>query len=336
MSTRQPPTAETLDRLKQAAGPGGFTEDQALIAPHLREWRDRFVGRTPLLLRPATTEAVARIVTICNETRTAIVPQGGNTGLVGGQIPSADGTEILLSLVRMNNVRGIDADAGTLTAEAGCILDDIRNLADSHDRLFPLSLASGGSATIGGLLSTNAGGTAVLAYGNMRDLALGIEAVLPTGQVWNGLRALRKDNTGYDLKNLLIGAEGTLGIITAAVLRLFPRPREMATAILSIESVEAALRLLNRLRDAGLFVTSFELMSDNGLDFVLRHIPGTRRPVSLSSPWHVLVEVSLFDAATAEAARQELAAAAGLPGVRDGAIAQSQAQRQEFWRLRDA
>jgi len=336
MSTRQPPTADTLDRLKQAAGPGGFTEDQALIAPHLREWRDRFVGRTPLLLRPVTTEAVARIVTICNETRTPIVPQGGNTGLVGGQIPSADGTEILLSLARMKNVRGIDAGAGTLTAEAGCILDDIRNLADSHDRLFPLSLASGGSATVGGLLSTNAGGTAVLAYGNMRDLALGIEAVLPTGQVWNGLRALRKDNTGYDLRNLLIGAEGTLGIITAAVLRLFPRPREMATAIMSIESVEAALRLLNRLRDAGLFVTSFELMSDNGLDFVLRHIPGTRRPVSLPSPWHVLVEVSLFDAAAAEAARQELAAAAGLPGVRDGAIAQSQAQRQEFWRLRDA
>lgn len=336
MSTRHPPTTDTLDRLKQAAGTGGFTEDQALIAPHLREWRDRFVGRTPLLLRPATTGAVARIVTICNETRTPIVPQGGNTGLVGGQIPSADGTEILLSLARMKNVHGIDASAGTLTAEAGCILDDIRKLADSNDRLFPLSLASGGSATIGGLLSTNAGGTAVLAYGNMRDLALGIEAVLPNGQVWNGLRALRKDNTGYDLKNLLIGAEGTLGIITAAVLKLSPRPREMATAILSVENVEAALLLLNRLRDAGLFVTSFELMSGTGLDFVLRHIPGTRRPVSQPAPWHVLVEISLFAAAAAEAARQELVAAAGLPGVTDGAIAQSQAQRQEFWRLRDA
>jgi FAD/FMN-containing dehydrogenase len=250
------------------------------------------------------------------------VPQGGNTGLVGGQIPNADGTEVLLSLARMNAMRNVDATAGTMTAEAGCILDDIRKRADDHDRLFPLSLASGGSATIGGLLSTNAGGTAVLAYGNMRDLVLGLEAVLPNGQVWNGLRALRKDNTGYDLKNLLVGAEGTLGVITAAVLKLFPRPREMATAILSLESVEAALALLNRLQEAGLFVTSFELMSDTGLDFVLKHIPGTRRPVASAAPWHVLVEISLFDVTAAGQARLELAAATGNKGIRDGAIAQ--------------
>jgi FAD/FMN-containing dehydrogenase len=320
----------------EAAGPGGFSQDPAVIAPHLREWRDRFVGNTPLLLRPASTDAVARIVTICNQTHTAIVPQGGNTGLVGGQIPNADGTEVLLSLARMNAMRNVDVTAGTMTTEAGCILDDIRKRADDHDRLFPLSLASGGSATIGGLLSTNAGGTAVLAYGNMRDLVLGLEAVLPNGQVWNGLRALRKDNTGYDLKNLLAGAEGTLGVITAAVLKLFPRPREMATAILSLESVEAALALLNRLQEAGLFVTSFELMSDTGLDFVLKHIPGTRRPVASAAPWHVLVEISLFDVTAAGQARLELAAATGNKGIRDGAIAQSEAQRTAFWRLRDA
>ncbi len=336
MPTRQPPSTDTLARLMEAAGPGGFSQDPAVIAPHLREWRDRFVGNTPLLLRPASTDAVARIVTICNQTHTAIVPQGGNTGLVGGQIPNADGTEVLLSLARMNAMRNVDATAGTMTAEAGCILDDIRKRADDHDRLFPLSLASGGSATIGGLLSTNAGGTAVLAYGNMRDLVLGLEAVLPNGQVWNGLRALRKDNTGYDLKNLLVGAEGTLGVITAAVLKLFPRPREMATAILSLESVEAALALLNRLQEAGLFVTSFELMSDTGLDFVLKHIPGTRRPVASAGPWHVLVEISLFDVTAAGQARLELAAATGNKGIRDGAIAQSEAQRTAFWRLRDA
>jgi FAD/FMN-containing dehydrogenase len=336
MPTRQPPSTDTLARLMEAAGPGGFSQDPAVIAPHLREWRDRFVGNTPLLLRPASTDAVARIVTICNQTHTAIVPQGGNTGLVGGQIPNADGTEVLLSLARMNAMRNVDVTAGTMTAEAGCILDDVRKRADDHDRLFPLSLASGGSATIGGLLSTNAGGTAVLAYGNMRDLVLGLEAVLPNGQVWNGLRALRKDNTGYDLKNLLVGAEGTLGVITAAVLKLFPRPREMATAILSLESVEAALALLNRLQEAGLFVTSFELMSDTGLDFVLKHIPGTRRPVASTAPWHVLVEISLFDAKAAGQARLELAAAAGNKGISDGAIAQSEAQRTAFWRLRDA
>ena len=336
MPTRQPPSTDTLARLMEAAGPGGFSQDPAVIAPHLREWRDRFVGNTPLLLRPASTDAVARIVTICNQTHTAIVPQGGNTGLVGGQIPNADGTEVLLSLARMNAMRNVDVTAGTMTAEAGCILDNIRKRADDHDRLFPLSLASGGSATIGGLLSTNAGGTAVLAYGNMRDLVLGLEAVLPNGQVWNGLRALRKDNTGYDLKNLLVGAEGTLGVITAAVLKLFPRPREMATAILSLESVEAALALLNRLQEAGLFVTSFELMSDTGLDFVLKHIPGTRRPVASAAPWHVLVEISLFDVTAAGQARLELAAATGNKGIRDGAIAQSEAQRTAFWRLRDA
>jgi FAD/FMN-containing dehydrogenase len=336
MNAHRPPSQETLQQLMKAAGPGGFTQDQAVIAPHLREWRDRFIGATPLLLRPASTQAVARIVSICNQTRTAIVPQGGNTGLVGGQIPSPDGTQVLLSLARLNAVRATDLDAGTLTVEAGCILDDVRRHANQHDRLFPLSLASGGSATIGGLLSTNAGGTAVLAYGNMRELVLGIEAVLPDGEIWNGLRALRKDNTGYDLRNLLVGAEGTLGIITAAVLKLFPHPKEMLTGFLSVDSVESALALLNRLQGAGLFVTSFELLPERGLEFVLNHIPGTRRPVESAGPWHVLVEISLFDKAAASLARHELEATMGASGVRDGTLAQSEGQRNALWRLRDA
>lgn len=336
MPHRQPPSPDTLDRLMEAAGRGGFTQDPTVMATHLREWRDRFFGQTPILLRPDTTAAVSRIVAICNETRTPIVPQGGNTGLVGGQIPNPDGTEVLLSLARLNRVRSIDSDAGTLTAEAGCILDDIRSAAESKDRLFPLSLASGGSATIGGLLSTNAGGTAVLAYGNMRDLTLGVEAVLPDGSIWNGLRALRKDNTGYDIRNLLVGAEGTLGIITAAVLKLLPRPREMVTSIMSLGSIEAALTLLNRLRNRGLFVTSFELLPQRGLDFVLKHIPATKPPLAGSAPWYALVEISLFDSHGAELARQELAAAIDGHAVRDGAAAQSQSQRDAFWRLRDA
>jgi FAD/FMN-containing dehydrogenase len=336
MQTRKPPSPEVLARLMEAAGPGAYTQDPAVIAPHLREWRDRFVGQSPLLLRPASTEAVARILTVCNATHTPIVPQGGNTGLVGGQIPSPEGTEILLSLARLDKVRSIDVEGSTMTAEAGCILDDIRHTADQNKRLFPLNLASGGSATLGGLLSTNAGGTAVLAYGNMRELVLGIEAVLPNGEIWHGLRALRKDNTGYDLRNLLIGAEGTLGVITAAVLKLYPRPNDMVTAFMSLESVDAALAVLNRLQTAGQFVTSFELIPEPGFELVLKHIPGALRPLPGQSPWYVLVEISLFGTATADMARQELAAAIDGTTVYDGMLSQSQAQRNALWRLRDS
>lgn len=336
MPARTSPSTETLARLMQAAGPGGFTADAAMIAPHLREWRDRFTGRTPLLLQPASTEAVAAIVAICNETRTALVPQGGNTGLVGGQIPHADGTEILLSLSRLNRVRAIDPAANTMTVEAGCILAHVHEVAAHSERLFPLGLASEGSATIGGLVSTNAGGTAVLAYGNMRDLVLGLEAVLPDGRIWNGLRALRKDNTGYDLRNLLVGAEGTLGVITAAVLKLFPRPSGHATSILSLQSVDAAIDLLNRLKDTGLFISTFEIMPEIGLDFVLRHIPGTRRPLRAVAPWYVLLEVSLFGGQTVAATEAALARAIGDGRISDAVIAQDGAQREAFWRLRDS
>lgn len=336
MNARKPPSRETLDRLREAAGPGGYVDDPSVIAPHLKEWRDRYVGATPALLRPASTEAVARIVGICHETGTALVPQGGNTGLVGGQIPSADGTEVLLSLGRMNTIRSVDASSGTLTAEAGCILDAVQKAADANDRLFPLSLASEGSATIGGLVSTNAGGTAVLAYGNMRDLVLGLEAVLPDGRIWHGLRALRKDNTGYDLKNLLVGAEGTLGVVTAAVLKLFPRPSDMATAFIGIASVQKAVRLLNRLQAAGLYITTFELIPRIGLDFVVRHVHGARNPLEGEFPWYVLLEVSLFGSQGPGETQTQVAQAQEEGLLLDASFAASSTQRRAFWQLRDA
>lgn len=330
------PSRQTLDRLREAAGPGGYVDDPSVIAPHLKEWRDRYVGATPALLKPASTDAVSRIVGICHETGTALVPQGGNTGLVGGQIPSADGSEVLLSLGRMNSIRSVDPASGTLTAEAGCILDAVQKAADVSDRLFPLSLASEGSATIGGLVSTNAGGTAVLAYGNMRDLVLGLEAVLPDGRIWHGLKALRKDNTGYDLKNLLVGAEGTLGVVTAAVLKLFPRPSDMATAFIGIASVRKAVQLLNRLQAAGLFITTFELIPQIGLDFVVRHVHGTRKPLEGEFPWYVLLEVSLFGSQGPGETQAQVAKAQEDGLLLDASFATSSSQRRAFWQLRDA
>ncbi len=336
MTLPGPPSPATLQRLREAAGPGGVIDDPVLMAPYLREWRDRFTGKTPVILRPATSEAVSRIVRICSETRTALVPQGGNTGLVGGQIPAGDGSQVLINLGRLNSIRGADISASTITVDAGCILQDVQAAAEANGKLFPLSLASEGSATIGGLISTNAGGTAVLAYGNMRELVLGLEAVLPDGRIWNGLRALRKDNTGYDLRNLLIGAEGTLGIVTGAVLKLFPKPAAMATAFVGTRSVEDAVRLLNMVRDEGLFVTTFELIPDIGLDFVIRHVPGTRTPLQARHAWYVLLEVSLFgrqDSAETQALLEK-AQEAGI--IVDAALAQSGSQRDAFWKLRDA
>lgn len=328
---------DVLERLKAAAGTGGWSEDAAEIAPHLIEWRERYRGATALMLKPANTAAVAAIVRVAAETRTALVPQGGNTGLVGGQIPNANGAEVLLSLKRMTRVRAVDALANTMTVEAGCILADAQAEADAAGRLFPLSLASEGSATIGGLVSTNAGGTGVLAYGNMRELVLGIEAVLPSGEVWDGLSGLRKDNTGYDLKQLFVGAEGTLGVVTGAVLKLFAKPAAIETAIAAVPSVEAAVELLAfaQARAAGR-VTAFELMPRRGLEFVLAHIPGARDPLAAAYPWYVLMDVSLSSVAQTGAARDVLADAAGASLIVDGVVAQSLAQTQAFWRLRDA
>src|SRR6266478_426016 len=235
----RPPDAATLNRLKQVVGPAGFYIDPDEIAPHLVEWRNLYKGRTPLLLKPATTAEVAAVVSVCAEAEVGIVPQGGNTGLVGGQIPHDDGGEILLSLGRMNRVRSVDPIDNAMVVEAGCTLTAVQQAASGVDRLFPLSLASEGSCQIGGNLSTNAGGIHVLRYGNSRDLVLGLEVVTADGEIWDGLRALRKDNTGYELKQLFLGAEGTLGIITAAVLKLFPRHRDVQTVFAAVPTIEA-------------------------------------------------------------------------------------------------
>jgi len=331
------PTAAVLARLKEAVGQKGFIDDQAAMAPYLVEGRDRFRGATPLIVMPATTEEVARVVRICAETATGLVPQGGNTGLVGGQIPKEG--EVLVSLKRMNRIRALDPANDTVTAEAGCILAAVQARAAEADRLFPLSLAAEGSCTIGGNLSTNAGGTNVLRYGTARDLVLGLEVVLPDGRVFDGLKGLRKDNTGYDLKQLFIGAEGTLGVITAAVLKLFPRPRAQAAAFLGLARVEHAISLLTLARAlSGDQVTAYELMSRRGLDFVLKHLPGARDPLGARYPWYVLLELSSGEAAdTLRATLERLLEDAHAHNlVEDAVLADSEAQRLALWRLRDS
>ncbi|MGH6998505.1 MAG: FAD-binding oxidoreductase, partial [Phenylobacterium sp.] len=261
--------ADVISRLKAVLGEGGWSQDPERLAPKLVEWRDRWQGNTPFLALPKTTREVAAVVGICAEAGVPIVPQGGNTGLVGGQIPLG---EILLSTDRMRAIRDVDAFDDVLVAEAGVTLQAAHDAALEKGRRFPLDIAAQGTATIGGIVSTNAGGTAVLRYGNTRDLVLGLEAVLPNGEIWNGLKRLRKDNTGYDLKQLLIGAEGTLGVVTAASLKLFPVLVSRATAIAAVEDPEAAIRLLVRAKDeAGGAVEAFELMGRRGIEFVLKN-----------------------------------------------------------------
>ena len=327
---------DVISRLKEAAGPHGFTEDPQDIAPHLVEWRGRYQGRSPLLLKPRTTAEVARVLAICNEARTPIVPQGGNTGLVGGQIPF-DG-EVLLSLSRLNRIRKLDALGMSATAEAGVILAELQREADKADRYFPLSLASEGCCTIGGNVSTNAGGVNVLRYGNMRELVLGLEVVLADGRVVDLLRGLRKDNTGYDLKQLFIGAEGTLGIVTAAALRLFPKPGERVTAFVAVPDVKSAISLLHAMQEAtGGLVSAFELMPRPGLQMVLAHISQTHDPLAAPSPWYVLAEAtSGGDVQLQDIIERCLVAATGNGVVTDAVIATSETQRAALWRLRES
>lgn len=327
---------DVIARLKEAAGPHGFTEDPQDIAPHLVEWRGKYQGRSPLLLKPRTTAEVARVLAICNETRTPIVPQGGNTGLVGGQIPFEG--EVLLSLSHLNRIRKLDALGMSATAEAGVILAELQREADKADRYFPLSLASEGSCTIGGNVSTNAGGVNVLRYGNMRELVLGLEVVLADGRVVDLLRGLRKDNTGYDLKQLFIGAEGTLGIVTAAALRLFPKPWERVTAFVAVPDVKSAIALLHAMQGAtsGL-VSAFELMPRLGLQMVLAHISQTHDPLAAPSPWYVLAEgTSGGDVQLQDIIEQCLAAATENGVVTDAVIAANETQRAALWRLRES
>ncbi len=328
-----------IERLAAAVGPQGLITDARDMEPYVVDWRGLIRGTTPAVVRPADTQQVAAVVKICAEARVPIVPQGGNTGMCGASVPHADGREIVLSLARMNRILEVDALNNTATVEAGCVLANVQQAAAETDRLFPLSLGAEGSCQIGGNLSTNAGGVNVLRYGNTRDLVLGLEVVLPDGRIWNGLRSLRKDNTGYDLKHLFIGAEGTLGIITAAVLKLFPRPKSTATAWTAVPHPEAALELLSLLRQhCGDRVAAFELISRNCLDLVLRHIPGTRDPLSATHDWYVLTDLS--DSREGNVLRDELeqalAAAMERELLTDAVIAENQTQAQALWRLREA
>lgn len=331
--------ADALDQIRAVVGPRGWTADPAEMAPFLAEERGLYRGKARMVVRPASTQEVADVVRICAESGIAIVPQGGNTGLVGGGVPHDHGAEIVLSLSRMNRVRALDPLNYTITVEAGCVLANIQKAADEADRLFPLSLGAEGTCQIGGNLSTNAGGIAVLRYGMARDLVLGLEVVLPSGEIWEGLTGLRKDNTGYDLKQLFIGAEGTLGIITAAVLKLFPRPGSVETAFVAVPDPDAAITLLSRMRaGTGDAVTAFELISRRALEMVLKHIPGTSNPLAELHPWHVLIETS--SGATGgglKASLEQVLGAAMEDGlVHDAVLAASGDQAKALWRLRES
>ena len=329
---REKPSVETLNRLAAVVGGNHAIRDEAAMAGYMQEWRQIWQGRSPLVLRPGSTEEVSRIMAIANETRTAIIPQSGNTGLCGGQIPLEDGSEVLLSLDRMNHILDVSPSDNTIVLEAGTILKSAQEAADSVDRLFPLSLASEGSCRIGGNLSTNAGGLNVIAYGNTRDLCLGLEVVLADGRIWNGLKRLRKDNTGYDLRDLFIGSEGTLGIITAAVMKLFPKPKSWETAFIAVPSPQAAVDLLSLSKEmSGNRVVGFELIADLAMSFTIRHM-GVRHPISSTAPWYVLAE--LADPVPG-AITHILEAAMERGLVSDAVIAQSNSQRKELWRVRE-
>jgi FAD/FMN-containing dehydrogenase len=331
-------TLPFLDALKQLLGESHVITTDADTAPYLTDWRGNYTGRALAVVRPANTREVAGIVSLCAQTATPLVPQGGNTGMVGGGVPDTSGRAIVLSLNRLNAIRSIDIANNAMTVEAGCILQSVQQAAQAHGRTFPLSLAAEGSCTIGGNLSTNAGGTAVLRYGNARDLVLGLEAVLPDGRIWHGLKALRKDNTGYDLKHLLMGAEGTLGVITAAVLKLFPAPRTTCTALIAVPTPAAAVELLATVRGAlGDRVTGFELMSRLCLDLVVRHFPATVEPFAQRHAWQVLVELTdtLADAPLADALAAALEPAFENDMAADAVIATSDAQAAALWSIRE-
>lgn len=330
--------SDLLSELRAIVGESAVIDDPDLAAPYLVDWRQRYSGAALAIVKPATTDEVSRVVAVCSRNGVPLVPQGGNTGLAGGATPLADGLDIVLRLSRMNRVRELDPANNTITVEAGCILHRVKEAALAADRLFPLSLASQGSCEIGGNLATNAGGVHVLRYGNMRDLVLGLEVVLPNGRTWNGLRGLRKDNSGYDLKHLFIGAEGTLGIITAAVLKLFPRPRVSVACWMAIEHVADAVKLLSALRGRfGERISAFEIVGASALELVLRHIAAARNPLSVKAPWYGLVEVTDsfdgYDLGAAVEAELNDAASDGL--IVDAAIARSQSQADALWALRE-
>ncbi len=340
MTTDRGPLAPaTLDELRTLLGAGGYLDAPADIGPFLVDHRRRYRGDAALVALPDSTARVSALLRRCAGLGVGVVPHGGNTGYCGAATPRPGGQDIVVSLRRMSRIRAVEPAGNSITVEAGCVLHEVQVAAATVDRLFPMSLGSEGSCTIGGNLATNAGGTAVLRYGMMRDLVLGLEVVLPDGRVLDQLHPLRKDNTGYDLKHLFIGAEGTLGIITAACLKLFPRPRGQATALVALADPAAAVRLLERLRDdLGDTVTTFELVPRLALELTCRHVPGCSDPFDAPAPWYVLLEVSLpSDAARLdEALESRLAADLEVGEVRDVVIATSLAQRESLWRLRES
>jgi FAD/FMN-containing dehydrogenase len=332
-----PSQRQLVETVQQRFGPKAATTDAETIAPWLSDWRGRYHGEAPALLSPGSTDEVATIVKLAAEAGVPLVPQGGNTGMVGGATPPPDGSALLVSLRRMNRIRALSPESNLAVAEAGVILADLRAAAEDAGRRFPLDLGARGSATIGGLVSTNAGGTQVLRFGTMRTLVAGVEAVLPDGSVHDGIAALKKDNRGYDLNQLLIGAEGTLGIVTAATLRLVPGAVARAVAWVGLASPAEALRLLRSLEAGTGAVESFEILPEKTLALVLRHVPGTRRPLATAHPWHVLIEAVATSVVTEPPAAtlERLLAPAletGLAG--DAVIAASEAQAEEFWRIR--
>lgn len=322
-----------IEDLKKIAGPKGWTED---TAPYLREWRDLYEGKSPLVLLPDSTEKVAELVTYCHKHKIPLVPQGGNTGLVGGGIPDQSNKQIVLSLKRLNKLRNIDKDNLTLSVDAGIILADVQKIAADANCLFPVSLASEGSCQVGGTISTNAGGINVLHFGSMRDQVLGLEVVLADGRIWNGLKALRKDNTGYDLKQLFMGAEGTLGIITAATLKLYPAFKQKQTALVAVGDPAEALKLLTLARDiSGDTLIAFELIPRIGLEFVTRHMPPSRDPLDAPYPWYVLLECASSLPPDLLDLEQLLMAIFEKADVIDGVIAKNDRENSELWALRE-
>ena len=322
-----------VDQLKAILGTGGWTTDASELEPHLKDWRGLVFGRTLILVAPKNTEEVSRVVRACAAANVAIVPQGGNTGLCGGAVPDETGEQVLLSMARMNRIRGIDASNFSMEVEAGCVLADIQDAAKAVDRYFPLSLGAEGSCQIGGNLATNAGGVNVIRYGTARALVLGLEVVLADGTVLDGLRSLLKDTAGYDLKQLFIGSEGTLGIITTAMLRLFPDPGETTTALLALNESGDAVRLLANLRSSlADRIEAFELVSERVMGLVGAHIPGARLPFDESYPWYVLVEAAT--GADPESLENALAGAADEALILDAVIAKNAKEAENLWRLR--
>lgn len=326
-----------IDQLQTVVGPAGLVTDAAAQAPYTRDWLGKWQGRVPVVVRPATTAETAAVVRICHASHTPIVTQGGNTGMSGGATPDASGAQVIVSTTRMNHIRALDPVNNTLTLDAGVILAKAQEAARSVHRYFPLSLGAEGSCTVGGNLATNAGGIAVLRYGNMRDLVLGLEVVLPDGRIWNGLRGLRKDNTGYDLRGLFVGSEGTLGIITGAVIKLFAQSTARATAWVSAGSLKQLVGLLTMLRSrCGERLTAFEMMSAAALDLVLQHVTDVRAPIAGSSAFNALIELSdtedtglqsMLENALNQAMQDSL--------IVDAVLVASQAQAAALWKLRE-